>query len=156
MFNYQIKKPGYDDLRFILSINKRMFKDKCLSEYQSELIFKEIITNSKGIFLTIIHGNRMAGYAYATEVFSLGFGHYSQVVDFNVLDYYMKHNADEVLLSALENRAYDMLCSEMHFVSDGRYEDMLKRMNYVKDENSQIYKKQLFSFEFKKGRSILK
>ncbi|MCH5204092.1 MAG: GNAT family N-acetyltransferase [Oscillospiraceae bacterium] len=144
MFSFYLKRAAPDDFKYIYLINSRLFGDKCQSELKSRLIFEDIINNNKNIFLTVNHGNRVAGYAYAAEIFSMSFGHYAEVIDFITLEYYRSKGADEYLLRAVEQWASQTLCSEIRFCADDKIkEDLLKRLAYMKDENSQIYRKQL-------------
>lgn len=144
MFNFYLKRALPEDFKYIYLINSRLPGENCLSEFNSRLIFEDIIKDSKSIFLTVNHGNRVAGYTYVKESFSLRFGHYAEVVDFVTVEYYRKNGADEYLLRAVEQWASQMLCSEIRFCADDTVkEDLMKRLKYIKDENSQIYRKQL-------------
>lgn len=144
MFNFYLKRPISEDLKYICSINSRLFGEGCLSKNESELIFEDIVKNNKGIILTVNHGNRMAGYAYVMEISSLSCGHYAEIVDFNTLEYYRNNGADEYLLKAAEQWAYQMMCREIRFAPDDEAKIKLaERLKYTKDEISQIYRKRL-------------
>ena len=144
MFNFYVKRALPEDFKYIYLINSRLFGENCLPEFNSRLIFEDIINDSKSIFLTVNHGNRVAGYAYAKEVFSLSFGHYAEVIDFITVEYYRKNGADEYLLRAVEQWASQVLCSEIRFCADDDIkEKLLKRLEYIKGEDSRSYKKQL-------------
>lgn len=144
MFNFYLKRPTAEDFKYIYLINSRLFGEECLSEYTSRLIFEEISDSGTGVIFTVNHGNRMAGYAYITEVFSFRYGHYAETVDFYTLEYYRKNGADVFLLKALEQWANQKLCGEIRFcAADGNVSDLLEMSGYIKDKAMQIYKKQL-------------
>lgn len=146
MYNFYLKRARPEDFKYIYLINKRLFGDKCLPKIKSELIFYDIIKNDKSIFLIVNHGNRVAGYAYAAEVFSLRCGHYAEVIDFITLEYYRSKGADIYLLRAVEQWASQMLCDDIRFcayVDNEIHEELLRRLRYIKDENFQVYRKQL-------------
>lgn len=144
MFNFSIKIPAADDLKYFLLINKRLFGDKCLSEIDSGFVFDEILNDKKGIFLAVYHGNRMAGYAYAVEVFSMKRGHYAEIVDFYTIEYYRKNGADLYLLMAIEQWSRQAVCRELVFsTDDDSKKSLLEKLRYIKDENSNVYRRNL-------------
>lgn len=144
MYKFYLKRALPEDFKYIYSINSRLFGDNCLSEFKSRLVFEEIINNDKSIFLTVNLGNRVAGYAYAIEVLSLTRRHYTEVINFVTPEYYRSKGSDEYLLRAVEKWASQMLCGEIRFSEyDDITEPLLKRLNYIKDENSQFYRKTL-------------
>ncbi len=144
MFNFKIKRSTVDDFKYIYRLNSRLFGEECLSEYISRHVFEHILDNDAGVIFTVNHGKNIVGYAYVTEVFSLRYGHYAEVVDFYTNEYYRKNGADVYLLKALEQWAYQVICSELRFSTDDEIVlDLLKMSGYIKDDTMQIYKKRL-------------
>lgn len=146
MFNFYLKRPQLKDFKYIYSINKKLLGDNCLPEFKARLIFEDILCDSKCFVITVHHGNRMAGYAYATEVFSLKSGHYAVIVDFATIEYYRSKGADLYLFGAMEQWATAVVCREILFTPDDEVrEDLIRQLGYIKDEDSRQYRKQLYS-----------
>lgn len=144
MFNFYLKRPVAEDLKYFLLMNKRLFGEERLSELDSGFIFDEIINDEKGILLAVYHGNRMAGYAYVIEVYSLRHGHYAEVIDFYTNEYYRSHGADVYLLRAIEQWTSQTVCHELVFSADDDIKkSLLEKLRYIKDENSNVYRKNL-------------
>ena len=144
MFKFYLKRPLPGDFKYLYSIISKNLKEKCLPQSLLQSYFEEMISGDKSIVLTVNNGNRMAGFAYVTEVFSLACGHYAEVVDFQTVEYYRKNGADEYLLRAVEQWASQMFCSEIRFFAREEVRiNLLERLNYTKDENSHYYRKRL-------------
>ncbi len=144
MYNFCIKTPVADDLKYFLSMNKRLFGEECLSDLDSGFVFDEIINDDKGILLTVYLGNRMAGYAYVVEVYSMKRGHYAEVIDFYTSEYYRKHGADVYLLRAIEQWSSQTACHELVFSADDDIKkSLLEKLRYIKDDNSNVYWKKV-------------
>ncbi len=144
MFTFKLKRPVAEDLKYFLSMNRRLFGEECLSDLDSGFIYDEIINDEKGELLSVYNGNRMAGYAYVIEVFSMKRGHYAQVVDFYTNEYHRKHGADIYLLGAIEQWSSQAVCHELVFIADDDIKKgLLEKLRYIKDENSNVYRKKL-------------
>lgn len=144
MFNFTLKRPAADDFKYIYLLISRLFGEECLSEYISRHIFEQILDNDAGVIFTVNHGDKLAGYAYVTEIFSLRHGHYAEVVDFYTSEYFGKNGADVYLLKALEQWANQILCSELRFcTNDETVLNLLKMSRYIKDDTANIFKKRL-------------
>lgn len=144
MFNFILKRPAADDFKYIYHLNSKLFGEECLSEYISEHVFEQILNDAAGVIFTALHGNKLAGYVYVAEVFSMRNGHYAEIVDLYTAEYYRKHGADVFLLRAIEQWSCQMQCSELRFSTDSEiFFNLLKMLGYIKDDTANIFKKRL-------------
>lgn len=144
MYTFYMKTPTEEDLKYYILMNKRLFGDKCLSELESGFVYDEILNDERGVLLTVYHGNRMAGYAYVTEVYSFRYGHYAEVIDFYTNDFFRSQGADEYLLKAIEQWTGQMQCCQLVFSADDDIKKgLLEKLSYIKDENSNVYSKKV-------------
>lgn len=144
MYNFYLKRPLPEDFKFIYSVISNNLKEKCPPKDRLQYYFEEILNNDKETIFTVNNGNRTAGFAHITEVFSLINGHYAEIPDFQISEFFRKNGADVYLLKALEQWASQMLCCEIRFLAYEKADiNLLERLNYTKDENSRYYIKRL-------------
>lgn len=144
MFNFKLNRLREDDFENIYRYNSRLFGDKCFPKYISRYIFEQILDNDAGVIFTVNHGKNIVGYAYVTEVFSLRYGRYAEVVEFYTTEYYRKNGADVYLLKAIEQWSSQKNCSELRFnTNDEIVLNLLKMLRYIKDDTANTFKKRL-------------